>query len=338
MGFKETQKEYHKTIKSMNKDLKGIFDELYKQSTERMDSITPVNWSEYVPPCGITERAEGLTEEQIRDADTIVDNVVTQIMDNPDDYPIIESQVPPTEKGTAGTGAGTDVGRVPMMQVEYPEWLRKITSSLKGFYTRKKGRKGLDYEELIKGIFRKPKTKMKRQDDALYVFMDTSGSMWGYTDHYGTPLLKLFSSFFPQIAKKYDGEIWFSDYSPYNSPEPIKNPIPLKVFRGQTPPSSVAIGGKGGTEFWGVWQYFDKKSREAKEKNQNARVMMIFFSDMEADFGDGKSKDSRTDLLPLIENKDVLFITVKGKGEEVEHLIDGEQRRLIYIDAKPPKE
>jgi hypothetical protein len=324
MDYEEKNKKFRDIDKSMQKDLKPIFDRLIEKSERNMDSKSPTSWDEYVPPCGITNRNEPMTEEQIRDADNLVDIAITTIMENPRDFPLIEGQVPSSEKGQWGSDAGSDVGRVPLRQVESPDWLNEIESSLKGYYVRKKGRKGMDYEELIKGVIRKPKDKMRRKDDALYVFIDTSGSMWGYVDAYGTPLLELFATFFPEISKKYSGEVWFADYSPYDAVQPVSRVVDLSDFRSDEM-NDVVIGGAGGTEFWGVWKYFDKKVREAQEKNTDAKVMMIFFSDMEADF---------TTYPELINNKNVLFVTVKGKGKEVEHLIDGEDRRLIYADAK----
>ncbi len=85
----------------------------------------------------------------------------------------------------------------------------------------------------------------------------------------------------------------------------------------------------GGTEFWGVWQYYDKKVRETQKNNPNAKSMLIFFSDMMADF------ESHPEL---ILDKDVIFVTVEGMGSEltsVDGLIDGKRRRLIYADTKP---
>ena len=48
---------------------------------------------------------------------------------------------------------------------------------------------------------------------------------------------------------------------------------------------------------------------------------------MEADF------DSHPELI----GENVIFVTVKGKGQEVQKYIDGTNRKLIYVDAKPPK-
>ena len=154
--------------------------------------------------------------------------------------------------------------------------------------------------------------------------------MWGYKDKHGTPLLKLFGSYFPTIAEQYLGEVWFADYSPYNAPKPISRSMELEDFRAdsfidrdKTP--KIHIGGQGGTDFWGVWQAFDKEVRKVREENPDAKVQMIFFSDMEADF---------KKYPELITDKQVLFVTVAGKGQEVEHLVDGTNIKLIYADAK----
>jgi hypothetical protein len=154
--------------------------------------------------------------------------------------------------------------------------------------------------------------------------------MWGLTDRNGVGLLELFASFFPRIAEKYQGQIWFSDYARYNDPDPITRAINLESLRkGDFDADKFRIGGMGGTEFWGVWQYYDKKVRETQKNNPNAKSMLIFFSDMMADF------ESHPEL---ILDKDVIFVTVEGMGSEltsVDGLIDGKRRRLIYADTKP---
>jgi len=322
MNYEEREKNFKKVSKRLHKKLKPIFDRLVDKQTDYWNEKNPTNWTEYTPPCGITERNKELTEEQVKDLDNVIDQTVTEVLENPLEYNEIQGQVPASQKGQAGEGRGDEHGRVRLVPMDFPKWLKDIKSSLRDFFAAKKGRKGLDYEEIIKGVIRSPKEKVIRRDDALYVFIDTSGSMWSYVDSHGNPLLKLFSSYFPQIAKKYSGEVWFSDYSPYDAPEPITTIVDLKDFR-NVDKEDLNIGGYGGTDFWGVWQYFQKKEQEAKKSNSKAKIMMIFFSDMEADF----------DTYPELIAENVIFVTVKGKGQEVKHLIDGVDRRLIYADA-----
>ena len=94
MDYEEKNKKFRDIDKSMQKDLKPIFDRLIEKSERNMDSKSPTSWDEYVPPCGITNRNEPMTEEQIRDADNLVDIAITTIMENPRDFPLIEGQVP----------------------------------------------------------------------------------------------------------------------------------------------------------------------------------------------------------------------------------------------------
>jgi len=326
MDYESKREKYREISKDIHKNLKPIFERLVGESTKVKDSKSPTDWEQYVPTCGITERNVPLTEEQVRDADAMADQAVISIMENPEDYNEIIGQVPSNQKGQAGSGKGSSQGRTKLSPLEFPEWLEDIESNIKDFFVSKKARKGLDYEEIIKGLIRKPKEKVIQRDDALFVFLDTSGSMWGYVDKYGNSILKLFGSFFPVIAEKYSGQIWLSDYAPYNTPEPISKVYELADFRSDDV-NHIVINGKGGTDFWGIWQYFHKQELKIKENNPDAKVMMIFFSDMEADF------ESHPELIP----ENVLFVTVKGKGEEVLHLINNEGRKLIFVDAKLPQ-
>lgn len=330
MTYEEKQERLKEISIDAHRDLKPIFDRLIKTSDRYMDSLNNIDYTEYVPPCGITTRSKPMSEEQIRDADIMVNQSITEVTENPDDFPEIEGQVPIWEKGEAGSGKGDSDGALTLVPLEFPEWLEDLETEVEAYMSPSKIRKGLDYEEALKGVFRKARDKGQNPDNALFVFIDTSGSMWGYKDRHGNSLLKLFASYFPTIAEKYKGQVWFADYSPYNANDPISKTMELEDFRAdsfmerdQTP--KVHIGGAGGTDFWGVWQTFDKEVRMVREENPDAKIQMIFFSDMEADFSSHPE---------LITDKQVLFVTVAGKGQEVQHLVDGTNIKLIYADAK----
>jgi hypothetical protein len=329
MTYEERRDRLKEISVDAHRDLKPIFDRLIKTSDRYMDSKNNVDYTEYNPTCGITTRNKPMSEEQIRDADMHVDQSISEIIVNPDDFSEIDGQVPIWEKGEAGSGKGDSEGAVTLVPIEFPEWLEDLETEVEAYMSPSKIRKGLDYEEALKGVFRKARDRAQSPDNALFVFIDTSGSMWGYKDRNGTPLLKLFASYFPTIAEKYNGEVWFADYAEYNAPEPISRSMPLEDFRAdsfmdkdKTP--KVYIGGAGGTDFWGVWQVFDKEVRKVREDNPDAKIQMIFFSDMEADF---------KKYPELITDKQVIFVTVKGKGQEVQHLVDGTNIKLIYADA-----
>ena len=325
MDYKEKQERYNEIVKGMGEDLKPIFDRMVEKSNEAIDKKNPVDYSEYVPPCGITKRNIPLSEEQLREADELVDQAITSIVENEDEYADFSNQIPQRER-FGGKGEGGDMGRrVKVIPMEFPLWLEDLESNLKSYYKRKKSRKGLDWEEMVKGRIARAKEKIIKKDDALYVFLDTSGSMWWNTDKNGHTLLQLFGSFFPVIAQKYSGEVWQSDSAPYGSLDPITKRTLLKDFRSSDMNQDVfsATGG-GATDFWGVFQYFDQKVREAKERNSDAKVMLIFFSDMDADW---------TEYPELIHGKEILFVTDGvpdgGEAKEVLQYVNGENIRLI---------
>lgn len=330
MDYKKTKAEFEKIQKDIERNINPIFKNLIKKQDKLRDDITPVDYNEWNPPCGIFENTAALTEEQKQEADEIVDKIVNEVLDDPEEAEEIKGMAKATGKGQAGTGKGNTRGYVEILRLRFPEWLKDIKSSLKDFFATDRIRKGLDYEEAVKGVIRKPKDKVQNPEDALYVFIDTSGSMFSLKDKNGVGLLRLFASYFPQIAKEYNGEIWLDDYAAYNDPDPIKTIIPLEDFK-KGDITRVDFGGGGGTEFWGVWQYFDKKVREAKSKNPKARVTLIFFSDMFADFSTHAE---------LIMDKDVLFVTVEGGGIDMltktPNVVNGTTRRLILADTSKP--
>ena len=331
MDTKKIKSKFEDIQKEIAADLNPIFKRLINKQGALRDSMTPVEYEEFNPPCGIFEHAPVLTEEQKKEADDLVDVIETEVLDDPEELEQIRGMAKAaSNKSAAGSGRGNNEGFVKLRRLKFPKWLDNIQTSLKDFFSVAVKRKGIDWEEAVKNTIVKPKAKLMNQDDSLYVFIDTSGSMWGLTDRNGVGLLELFASFFPKIAEKYQGQIWFSDYARYNDPDPITRAINLESLRkGDFDADKFRIGGMGGTEFWGVWQYYDKKVRETKKNNPNAKSMLIFFSDMMADFASHPE---------LILDKDVIFVTVEGMGSEltsVDGLIDGKRRRLIYADTKP---
>jgi|GEM_PF-5090875 len=331
MDTKKLRDKFEEIQREIARDINPIFKRLIKKQGNLRDSQTPVDYEEFTPDCGIFEHAPVLSEEQKKEADDMVDVIETEVLDDPNELEQIRGMAKAASvKGEAGTGVGDRKGFVKLRRLKFPKWLDSIQTNLKDFFNVTVKRKGIDWEEAIKNTIVKPKAKMVNHDDSLYVFIDTSGSMWNYTDRNGVGLLELFASYFPKIAEKYKGQIWFTDYAEYNDSNPIKREIDLETLRkGDFNANEFAMGGYGGTAFWGVWQYFDKKVRETRAKNPEAKTMLLFFSDMEADFAKYPE---------LILDKEVIFVTVRGKGQKllaVDGLIDGKKRRLIFADTKP---
>ena len=329
MDTKKRKARFAQIQKEIAKDINPIFKRLINKQDTLRDSLTEIDYTEWNPPCGIFEHAPTLSEEQKKEADDITDVIETEILEDPDELEEIRGMAAAaSQKGEAGTGKGDGRGFVKLRKIKFPKWLKNIKTSLKDFFDISVKRKGIDWEEAIKNTIVKPKAKLINKEDSLYVFIDTSGSMWSYTDRNGVGLLELFASYFPKIAEEYNGQIWFADYAKYNDPEPIERTVDLSTLKKKDfDADKFAMGGYGGTQFWGVWQYYDKKVRETQKDNPKAKSMLIFFSDMEADFSTHPE---------LILDKDVIFVTVEGKGQplmKTQGIVDGKRRRLIFADS-----
>ena len=145
MDYTDKKDRFNEIMKGMGSDLKPIFDRMIKKSNDSIAERNPVSYSEYVPPCGITERNIPLTEEQIQEADNMVDQAITSIMDATEDYPEIKNQVPQRDRKMANKGeGGNERARIRPIELEFPEWLEEIETEVKGYFVRKKGRTGMD--------------------------------------------------------------------------------------------------------------------------------------------------------------------------------------------------
>ena len=332
MEYEEKQEEYNRIMKDMGKNLKPIFDRMIEAARENIESRTSTDYTNYVPPCGITARNVPLTEEQIKEAEKIVDTAITSIMDSTEEYPEIVNQIPQRVREMADRGGSGDGewSRVRMMEIDFPEWLEEIQSNVSGYFDSVKGRKGIDWEEMVKGRISKAKQRIVTEENALYVFIDTSGSMNYNTDKHGTPLIKVFASYLPTIASKFKGEVWQTTYAKLEDPDPIKKRILLEDFNihdleeGEAKDVDIVSG--GGTDFAGIFQYFDKIVREKKEKSPNAKVMLIFFSDMDENLRQNPH---------FIHGKDIIFVTDKipPPDNDVMQYINGDNIKLIAINT-----
>jgi len=324
------KKKFEKLSKKMTEDLKPIFDRLIKKSDDYVESHNAIDTTEYNPACGITKRIEPLTPEEVNEYERAVETTANAIKDDPFKYKEISGQAQIAEEPEYGEGKGTDKGRVRLKKLPFPSWLRDIKSSVKDYFDAEKGRTGMDYEEAVKGVIRKAKGKIIDENNALYVLLDTSGSMWGYTDAYGNPLLKIFSSHFPAIANEYKGQIWMVDDAPKGIPIPNENILELEDF---TKDTDIVISGGGGTSFWGAFEQVKAIEHKMKKQNSDAKVTLMVLTDMGVDLG------TYPELIP----ESVIFVTlqsvidsnytpIKLAKKYIDEMPD--TRKLIGIDAK----
>ena len=330
MSYQSKKKKYEDLSKKMSEDLKPIFDRLMKKSDDYIDNHNAVDTSEYNPACGITKRIEPLTPEEVNEYERAVETVANAIKEDPFKYKELEGQYKIAEEPEYGEGKGSDKTRVRMKKLPFPSWLKDIRSSVKNYLDAEKGRTGMDYEEAVKGVIRKAKGKIVDENNALYVLLDTSGSMWAYTDAYGNPLLKVFTSHFPTIADEYKGQIWMVDDAPKDMPIPNESILELEDF---TKDTDIVITGGGGTSFWGAFQQVKAIEYKMKKNNPDAKVTLIVLTDMGVDL------DSYPELIP----ESVIFVTLQSVIDSgwssirtAKKYVDEspKTRKLIGIDAK----
>ena len=104
MDTKKKRAKFEEIQKDIARDINPIFKRLINKQGTLRDSMTPVEYTEWNPPCGIFEHAPTLTEEQKKEADDLVDVVETEILTDPDEMQEIKSMTAAAStKGQAGS-------------------------------------------------------------------------------------------------------------------------------------------------------------------------------------------------------------------------------------------
>ncbi len=304
MNYEERLEKYNEAMGDLVDEVNPILEKLYKKSTDLSDKIIEVD-TKIFNPCGITKRIAPKTPEELDDLNRIVDDIKADIILNPDDYPMLVKQAE-VSTGAGGSGRGDSSSKVPLQQIPYPKWLDEIDETVGAYMQRTPIRKGLDYEELVKGQIAKGRQMSVDEADALYVILDTSGSMWGSAlKNSKYTFLEILVAYFPHIASKYSGQIWMIDDLDKDSPLPPNAVYELDSFKGNDMANAVALSGGGGTSFWGAFQIFEKKLIKAREKDPEAKLTCILMTDLGVDL------ESHPNLLP----EDLIVISYEGAEE-----------------------
>ena len=294
MEYKEKNRIYEETLKTLNSELGGFVDRLKQDIDDNNAIIDPIT-ADLPPSCGSIKRnpyTEGakLTPEELkaaREAKDVISDITEEILSNEIDFPEGSSIIPP-KPAAPGKGSGGDKGmfKVPGLGGT-PKWFKEIEAGVGELIGQPEiGRKGIDYEGaqtyISQGIFvnRKPKAKTVGYNKQIYVLLDQSGSMSQYAAS-GISFLKLLASFIPELAKKYEGYFWVCDYCDMSQYDADENLVPNASVKLEDVTQRIVYHGGGGTAFGGAFKKLGDIERTKQKKNPKYEMCVIFFSDME---------------------------------------------------------
>tara|TARA_B110000902_G_C14281341_1_gene576942 strand:+ start:312 stop:1349 length:1038 start_codon:yes stop_codon:yes gene_type:complete len=343
MEHEEREKKFNKTIVKLNGRLEGLVGRLKNDMDKYNKKRNPIS-SAAPPSCGsmgknaFNDKSEIRGEDRldVEDAYDTIDNIIEELgrdkIKFPDGVDLI-----PKERGEGGSGSGADDAVIEVPFTGRPDWMDEIDAGVGELFSSPTIiRKGIDYESaqtyISQGIFiaKKPKIKGPKDEKEIYILMDQSGSMKGYS-YKGMNFITLLSSFIPELAEKYSGYFWGCDSCSIEMYDADPEMVPglsksLESFRGKTL-RSVPFKGGGGTEFGGAFAKLKGIEQEKRRRNPEYEMTVVFFSDMEFHW------ENIYDYMP----KRVLFITPKS----TEHYIDWpfinadpEHRKVILIELE----
>lgn len=269
--YNEMNDEYNGVVTDVNssladilKDIKQGVDDFYKENNS-------VNRSK-ARPCGIQDRQPDISEGERITGQGIVDDISAEIRDNPIDYANLKEI---QGKGTPGKGTGSSRGNVILPRIdEEPWWISELEIDLNLYKRRGKTKVYYDPLELSRGIPSKEREKKLLKQKTLWLLLDVSGSMFGYS-YKGKSILEILASYIPVIAGSYEGELWQIDEG---SPNKI---IKLEDLRSDDI-RSLQVSGGGGTDFNNAFKLLKKKKETlSEEAGGDVEFMTILFTDAE---------------------------------------------------------
>ena len=206
MESKEIVKEVNRIVSNVNVDLSDFYESLRNDvalTKAKAQSVT--DRSRKVKPCPILEEIPEISESDRQIAISTIKNIEKVVKDNKEDFVGVDISERGDDKGSSESGG--DEGReTTLINVGIPKWVQELENSVKSKLKRKKKREYFDVEGLVRGVTRKKKERGMKRIDYVYFLLDVSGSMSGFS-YKGVPLLALFASYIPAIAKKYEG-LW----------------------------------------------------------------------------------------------------------------------------------
>jgi hypothetical protein len=266
-------------------------------------------------PCGVHKHVPKLDPVQLAKAQKKQEEIVTQVDENPFEYPDA-AQV----RGdiSAGHGTGESRERITLPIMGKPKWFKALKNIVKGFGrpTRSRGRDYYDIESLVRNVPEKESVRQKKRGDLVFTIIDTSGSMLERANT-GRTYMQELGKYIPLIVEDYDGEVIVIDTE---IKDPIyKNKEIKKAMKAATKNSheqkSLMMAGGGGTNMTKAYEYIIRKKREEKFE-----ALVILLTDgglMRTDLPPNMIQEIAStilvmpkDQLPNIENNHPIFMNM----------------------------
>jgi hypothetical protein len=240
MESREIFNEVNRIASGVNNELNDYYESLRNSiALNKAKAQSATDKSRKVRPCPILNEIKDITETDRQMAISTIKSIEKVIRENKDDY----GGVDVSERGddTGSSESGSDIGReTTLINVGMPKWIQEIENSVKSKLTRVKKREYFDVEGLMRGVTRKKKEKGMKRIDYVYFLLDVSGSMIGFS-YKGVPLITLFASYVPAIAKKFEG-LWLQVDGGKVIPNDLK-----KIGKNEI--KTLILGGGGGANF-----------------------------------------------------------------------------------------
>lgn len=213
-------------------------------------------------PCGVADHVEQLDPVDLDKARQKMDEIITQVEENPFDFPDAARVYGQNNPGT-GTGDKREIIQLP--QMGKPSWFKRLKGLVKAYGrpVKKRSRGEFDIEMLIRNVDEKDRIRSKRRNELVFTIVDTSGSMLA-TSASGRSYMEEMAKYVPQIVEDYDGEVLVIDTE---IKDIFKNKDVKKALRKAKKDASqnqLMLAGGGGTNFNKAYAYIVERSRNEK--------------------------------------------------------------------------
>ena len=263
MSFEVLQKKYDKVLNETKDIVSPIIDRL-SGNPSPAEAEEATDDGIIHRPCGVSKRVPKLDPVKLDKAQKKQEEIVTQVDENPFEYP----DAAQVRDNTAGVGTGSNREKVALPTMGKPKWFRELKKLVKGFGkpTRSRGRDYYDIESLVRNVPEKESARKKKKGELVFTIVDTSGSMLA-TANTGRTYMQEMAKYVPQIVADYDGDVLVIDTE-------IKDVFPNKQVRkamkaananaNMAKTNALMLAGGGGTDFDKAYEWILRKQRVEK--------------------------------------------------------------------------
>jgi len=305
MSLESLQKQYDKILNETKDITSPIIDRLTGNPSP--SQVGEVSEDGIIHrPCGVSRRVPKLDPVQIDKAQRKQEEIVTQVDENPFEYPDA-AQVRGGEI-SSGDGTGDKRERITLPSMGKPKWFKYLKNIVKSFGrpTRKRGRDYYDIESLVRNVPEKESVRQKKRGELVFTIIDTSGSMTERANS-GRTYMQELGKYIPQIVLDYDGEVIVIDTEIKETVKNKKIKQAMKVANANA--NSLRLAGGGGTDMSKAYEYIIQRQR--KEKFE---AIVILLTD-----GGLNSKDLPANMIQEIRSTFLVMPEMYLKSFEKKH-------------------